>query len=249
VAGYLFSDDGLQVFAVLARYNANGTLDTTFGDGTVTTFIGDYAQATALALQIDNRIVVAGSCYPGLSGGNICSTDSAFFLARYNINGTLDSTFGGDGIVVTNFGETSVDRAHALAIHPRDGRVVVAGSSAANYGSSAADFALARYHAHTCGGVVVTQINARSNTTVMGTSGNDVIFDFGHDNRIYGLEGNDHLCSLRGTNVLSGGSGNNYLHGGSGTDTLDGGTGTDRCDGGAGSGDTATACETVTNVP
>jgi Ca2+-binding RTX toxin-like protein len=151
-------------------------------------------------------------------------------------------------MVVTNIGETRFDRAHALAIHPRDGRVVVAGSSTANIGSPT-DFALARYHAHTCGGLVVTQINARSNTTVMGTAGNDVIFDFGHDNRIYGLEGNDHLCSLRGTNVLSGGSGNDYLRGGSGTDTLDGGTGTDRCDGGAGRGDTATACETVTNVP
>jgi uncharacterized delta-60 repeat protein len=221
-------------FAVV-RYLPNGTLDTTFsGDGIVETyFSGDrYASsgASAVALQPDGKIVVAGR-----DTYNDCC--SSFALARYNANGTLDTAFSGNG-QVTVFESIGFDNdAYALAIQPRDGRLVVAGSSSV---SGSSDFALARYHAITCNGAVVTRIGTNGNDTIVGTSGNDVIFGFGGNDVISGLDGDDRLC---------GGSGNDTLIGGSGNDRLSGGAGTDSCDGGTGSGDTAAECETVTNVP
>lgn len=73
-----------------------------------------------------------------------------FLVVRYNTDGSLDSTFGDDGVVFTDFdqvaGSMRGDSAYALALQP-DGRILVAGSAelpAAN-GSDDALFALARY--------------------------------------------------------------------------------------------------------
>ena len=86
----------------LARYNADGTLDTAFGaGGKVTTNIagGSSDQVFAVALQSDHKIVVAGTSNPNAGG----SWD--FALARYNADGTLDTTnFGAGGKVLTDFG-------------------------------------------------------------------------------------------------------------------------------------------------
>jgi uncharacterized delta-60 repeat protein len=215
------SRDSVDDFA-LVRYAATGALDTSFsGDGIVITdFGGEFTEgATALALQADGKIVVAGT-----SNGN-------FALVRYLSNGNLDTSFSDDGKVTTEFG--GEDDATALAIQPNNGRLVVAGTSNGN-------FALARYHAITCGGVVVTRIGTNSSETIMGTAGNDVIYGFGGNDTILGLGGNDLLC---------GGTGNDTLRGGGGDDMLRGGAGTDSCDGGAHvNGDQAFECESVTGV-
>ena len=82
--------------------------------------------------------MVAGVSYA--NGGTFACGDfpcGDFVLARYWPNGTLDSTFGGDGTVLTTFGSGRDDHATALALQP-DGKIVVAG------GSNGA-FALARY--------------------------------------------------------------------------------------------------------
>jgi uncharacterized delta-60 repeat protein len=73
----------------LARYNADGTLDPTFGgDGKITTdFTDGFDEAYAVAIQADGKIIAAG--------GSV----SVVALARYNADGTLDPTFGGDGTV------------------------------------------------------------------------------------------------------------------------------------------------------
>jgi uncharacterized delta-60 repeat protein len=217
----------------LARYLPNGTLDASFsGDGTVLTNFGgeSFDVAAALALQPDGKIVVAGQ--------SDASGSYDFALARYLPNGTLDATFGSDGTVLNNFSGDSFDAARALALQPRDGRLVVASPADA---SGHNGFALARYHAITCSGVVVTQVGTAGNDTIVGTPGNDVIFGFAGNDRIDGLGGDDILC---------GGTGNDTLRGGSGNDLLSGGPGTDKCDGGSpGSGDTASGCEQVTGVP
>jgi uncharacterized delta-60 repeat protein len=216
----------------LARYLPNGTLDTTFsGDGKVTTEFGGYDEAFAIVLQPDGKIVVAGRS--SING------NTSFALARYLPNGTLDATFSSDGKVTADFGSGGWDEASALAIQPRDGRLVVAGYSEETRGSSA--FALARYHAITCNGVVATRVGTAGNDTLMGTEGPDVLVGFdGHDT-LYGLGGNDLLC---------GNAGNDTLVGGSGNDTLVGDVGTDMCDGGSHvSKDTASGCEQVTGVP
>ena len=116
VAGDSFDAGGNLDFS-LVRYNSDLSLDTTFDyDGKVVTDIrGQDNYGFALALQPDGKIVLAGMT--GL-------TD--FALARYNSNGSLDGTFDGDGIVVTDFGGTDVGR--AVAIQP-DGKIVMAGYS------------------------------------------------------------------------------------------------------------------------
>jgi uncharacterized delta-60 repeat protein len=234
----------------LARYLPNGTLDPTFSsDGKVTISFASGSRVSALAIQLNGRIVVAG-------WSSDASGTNDFVLARYLPNGTLDATFGGDGQVTTDFGR--YDFAAALAIQPRDGRLVVAGWSSDVEGFASV-FALARYHAITCNGVVATRVGTSGNDTLMGTDGPDVLVGFdGHDT-LYGLGGHDLLCGNGGHDTLSGGSGNDVLYGGTDNDTLGGGTGddtlrgeagTDECDGGTQvQKDTAVGCESVTGVP
>ena len=111
---------------------APGDLDPTFGSGgKVTTDFGGNDQASALALQPDGKIVVAGST---TASGNF-----NIALARYTPDGSLDASFGGRGKVTTDFG--SADAAFALALQP-DGKLVVAGVSGPLFNGN---FALARY--------------------------------------------------------------------------------------------------------
>jgi uncharacterized delta-60 repeat protein len=121
----------------LARYNSNGTLDTSFsGYGKVTTdFSGGTDGGEAVALQSDGKIVVAGFGYQA-------GTDFDFALARYDSDGTLDTSFGSDGKVTTDFSGRR-DEARAMALQS-DGKIVVAGWS--NQVGSGDDFALARYN-------------------------------------------------------------------------------------------------------
>ncbi len=122
---------GTGEFAI-ARYEADGDLDPTFGDGgTVTTPIagGDADEARSVAIQPNGRIVVAG-------------TDSwrRFAIVRYRPNGVLDPSFGGDGIVRTNL-TPGDDVAWDVALQP-DGRIVAVGGA----GFGQVGFLLARYH-------------------------------------------------------------------------------------------------------
>lgn len=117
----------------MARYNPDGSLDTTFdGDGLTTTdFAGSTDFALGMALQGDGRILAAGQT------GSACG-DCAFALARYNADGSLDTTFDTDGMVTTDFG--GFDAARAVSVQG-DGKIVAAGFASFN------DFALARYNA------------------------------------------------------------------------------------------------------
>jgi uncharacterized delta-60 repeat protein len=115
---------------------ASGDLDTTFGgDGKVmTNFTRGRDPAFSVAIQADGKIVAVGTA-------NSRGTDARFALARYEVNGTLDPTFGGDGKVTTNI-TPGDDRADELAIQS-DGKIVVAGT--ADYFSNRARLALVRY--------------------------------------------------------------------------------------------------------
>ncbi|MCY4440164.1 MAG: Ig-like domain-containing protein, partial [Deltaproteobacteria bacterium] len=130
-----FANDGSDNDFALARYNTDGTLDTTFSaDGKVTTdFAGNDDEANAVAIQSDGKIVAAGFANDG--------SDDNFALARYNADGSLDTTFSSDGKVTTDFGGND-DEVRAVAIQP-DGKIVAAGF--ANDGSDN-NFALARYN-------------------------------------------------------------------------------------------------------
>src|SRR5206468_2538830 len=100
-----------------------------FSVGRVLTDFGGDDEATALALQSDGKIVVAG--FSDVVG-------FGFALARYNTNGSLDLDFGSGGQVLTG----GVALARGLVLQA-DGKIVVAGSSSA--GAVSGEFALARY--------------------------------------------------------------------------------------------------------
>ncbi len=118
----------------LARYNSNGTLDTSFsGNGKQVTDFGGSEEAHGVAVQSDGQIVAVGR-----AGGS----DSDFALARYNPNGSLDTSFSGDGKQTTNFGFT--DFANQVALQT-DGRIVAVGFTGGSSGGGGGDFALARY--------------------------------------------------------------------------------------------------------
>src|SRR5262249_52167419 len=107
----------------VARYTSTGALDPTFdGDGKViTNFSGsNYDDAVSVAIQRDGKIVVAGSSN---SAGSF-----DFAVARYDINGMLDPSFGTGGKVTTDFGSLSADAGFGLAI-TGDQKIVVAGTS------------------------------------------------------------------------------------------------------------------------
>ena len=122
---------------LVVRYNADGSLDTTFdGDGWVTTdFAGSHDRAYAVTLQTDGKIVVAGSALLG-------PTINDFALARYNSDGSLDTSFDGDGRATTSFHPAgSNDFAYDVAVQT-DGKIVAAGYTWSDGGA----FALARYN-------------------------------------------------------------------------------------------------------
>jgi len=112
----------LLLFLLLANISANCQ---TFGvDGKVTTDISGNDYAYAMTIQMDGKVILAGTT--GLS-------ESSFALTRYNLDGTLDNTFGGDGIVVINTGGNAIARSIAVQ---SDGRIVVAGSTSVGFSSN-----------------------------------------------------------------------------------------------------------------
>jgi uncharacterized delta-60 repeat protein len=112
---------------VIYRYNANGSLDATFsGDGILIVDNGTSNSEFLNAVKI-----YGGKIY---TAGEISTPEAGiydFFVARINANGTLDTSFSGDGMVVTDFG-TSInhqnDMARDLVVY--DGKVIVVGGYA-----------------------------------------------------------------------------------------------------------------------
>jgi len=129
-----------QVFGVV-RYNLDGSLDPTFGNGgkTTITFVNnsDYAEIiNSLALQPDGKIVAAG----------FAAND--FGMVRLNPNGTLDTSFGAGGKVRTDFDpvtdvDVDIDGALAISLQP-DGHILLAGRSIRSPGNEG--LSLARYN-------------------------------------------------------------------------------------------------------
>jgi uncharacterized delta-60 repeat protein len=109
----------------LARYNTDGSLDSTFGSGGKMFYDVGYSDTTAnaVALQPDGKIVVAGTAKIG--------GDYDFVVCRFNADGSVDSTFNGvSGRRSFNFGNggTDDDYANAVAVLP-NGDILVAGSA------------------------------------------------------------------------------------------------------------------------
>jgi uncharacterized delta-60 repeat protein len=161
-------------FAVV-RYSSNGNLDTAFdGDGIANTTVGSgNAQAFAVIQQADNKLVVVGRAL----NSNAQPTGD-FAVVRYNPNGSLDTSFSDDGIVLTPPHSTTAsdvfeDRAHAVIETPEH-KLVVAGFSGT---ATDSDFAMVRYNQNGSLDLNFSPIGqAGKVTSDFGNHGNDAIF-------------------------------------------------------------------------
>ena len=140
VAGTASGPTAQSTFAV-ARQNADGSPDTTFGKGgtVFTNFApGTIVAANDVAIQPDGKILVAG-LIEGFINNNFAED---FAVARYDTNGSLDATFGTGGEVVADFGPNSSSEASSIVVTPA-GKILVAGTTSADGG----DFAMAQLNA------------------------------------------------------------------------------------------------------
>ena len=133
----------LSTAGLIARYNSNGSLDKSFGSGGQA---ASLVAASGLAVEIDGKIVVAGGLTSRLvppPAGN----DRGFGVARYNPNGSLDTTFGNRGLAVTDFGP-GLQFGEAFAVAIANGEIIAVGIAGQNLGVTGpvpSEFAIARY--------------------------------------------------------------------------------------------------------
>lgn len=131
------SNNGTDNDFAVVRYNSDGSLDTSFdSNGIVTTAIGsmnDYGRS--IAIQTDDKIVVAGYTHNGLV--------NSIALVRYNSDGSLDNDFDTGGKLTTDINADSRDDDGQSIIIQSDGKLIVAGSS---YDGSVYNFTVARYN-------------------------------------------------------------------------------------------------------
>jgi|GEM_PF-981638 uncharacterized delta-60 repeat protein len=147
---------------VLVRYNSNGSLDTSFGTGGKVNGTNGHAAV----IMPNGKIIVAGAA----SNGN----DNDFALARYNSNGSLDTTFGNAGRVLAPVG-ISYERIQTIVVQP-DGKMVVGGYVWNVWnGSNQEDLAIARFNADGTldnsfgnNGRVITPLSASTDDRVTG---------------------------------------------------------------------------------
>ncbi len=175
--GQVNGSNGTIDFGVI-RFNADGSLDTTFGpsgSGAVTTdFNGGNDEPIAVSIQPDGKIIVAGTSYNAAN-----PNDSSFVLARYNSDGSLDASFGNGGLVVTRFaaqGGTQSDVAESMTVSSA-GLIAVCGRSNA---SGTADFAVAVYASN---GTLDTAFGGTGQALTDFLGGDDSAYGIGFDPR------------------------------------------------------------------
>jgi uncharacterized delta-60 repeat protein len=166
--GFIYSGSAARMLVV--RYEANGELDTTFGNnGIVITDLGQQSNLNTVAIQDDNKIVAAGKL--GLNG----------VLVRYNEDGSLDTTFNGTGVVSVDFDINAW--LNDLAILP-DGRIVVVGTLQADW-SFPANIGLARYHSNgtldDSFGIIVTDLGGDNSANGLVAKDTNIIVVGSHD--------------------------------------------------------------------
>jgi uncharacterized delta-60 repeat protein len=202
------SNQGPGAFKLaIAQFNANGTLDDSFGNGGIvgTDLAGYLGNAT---FQPDGKLVLSARPIvlpPG--GGGFGTTEPV--LVRYNLNGSIDTTFGTNGQLLTD------NDARWLSVQP-DGSILSVGSNIqggqlTRYGNNPND----------------TLFGGDGSDTLDGGAGNDILDGRNGNDLLLGGLGNDSIYGANGNDTLLGGDDNDYLHGGYGDDILDGQNGND----------------------
>ncbi len=135
--GNNYANSGHAPFTIV-RYNSDGSRDASFGShGQVNTHAGDSSHSKCVAVQDDNKIIVAGYSHDNDTRNN------AFTLMRHFSNGLLDRSFDTDGIVITDVGISS--NINSISIQ-NDGKIVAGGRT--QFDSAISDFALVRYNSN-----------------------------------------------------------------------------------------------------
>ena len=126
-AGYANAEN-----VAVARWNADGSLDNSFGTGgkVQISFGAPDASAWAMTIQPDGKI---------LTGGRVLINDSDILLVRLNTDGTLDTTFDGDGYASANFGLFD----HAYKVFVRNNKILTVGVTIQ---APVSDFLIARFN-------------------------------------------------------------------------------------------------------
>ena len=120
----------------IVRVHPNGTSDLTL-NGTGTASAGISGSVERMAIQSDGKVIVAGAKSNGAGNG------SDIVIVRYNLNGSLDTTFGGTGIVISDF--VFSEAATGIAVQ-QDGKIVVAAISVTGAQGSGSKLAVMRYN-------------------------------------------------------------------------------------------------------
>ena len=166
VAGMTTNPSTGKDFACL-RYNINGTLDSTFGTGGIVTNdvqIGSDDVVYSIAVQSDGKIILAGYSDDG-SNKNAA-------LIKLNTNGTLDTSFGTSGKVLTDFITGRADEIKTVKIHSLTGNIIVGGTSSLTSTNSQA--IIARY---TSAGLLDTTFNTTGKVLLDDDSGSGTYFN------------------------------------------------------------------------
>ena len=139
--GYSNNTAGPNYAFTVARYNTDGTLDTTFdSDGIAQTLFSTGQDLLYdIALQPDGKIVGAG--FVPFSDNN---PEQNVALVRYNTNGSADTTFGTSGTVKTNINPAGADEAYGLTLDS-EGKILVVGRTRIGTSGGDFDFFLMRY--------------------------------------------------------------------------------------------------------
>ena len=164
ISGYVHPAEDERAFAV-AGFEADGSLDTSFGTGGVSVVEvveGDgWNFAFDIALQPDGRVVAVGHEVVYIDG----SPERSILVARFTEDGSADGTFGTDGVVRTDASERD-ERARAVELQP-DGQIVVAAGIVAPGNFSGLDMAILRYMedgaldaSFGAGGIVTTEFSS-----------------------------------------------------------------------------------------
>ena len=181
---------------LVARYNGDGSVDTNFGSkGYVITDLGRVDTARGIAVQPDGRIVVAGTTQDGVLEGSLID----IAVGRYNSDGSLDTSFGESGKVITDLGR--LEDASSLALRT-DGKIVVAGSisDGPSRTPTFSDFLLVRYNSDGSrdtrfgsDGILTTDFGRQDRATAIALQpdGKIVVAGFSGEIVFGGLDGGD----------------------------------------------------------
>jgi uncharacterized delta-60 repeat protein len=235
----------------IARFNADGDLDDSFGTGGhVGIDSGGYGAADVM-VQRSGKLLATGF-----------NDALRAIVMRVQPGGTLDTTFGGGSGVTSNVFGGVEDNGRAGALQA-DGKIVIAGQTNQNAvvarlqgdgqaggggpaptpgsgspspggGGGGGGGAGSKSRVPRCGGKRATIVGTARKDRLKGTRRADVIVALGGADRVSGGGGNDLICAGSGDDRIDGGAGNDRVYGQDGKDNLTGAAGNDLLDGGAG---------------